>query len=108
MLVTGVGMVATAAWCARALARERYDLALNLGVCGSFDRVAVARRPWCTSTGRPVAGDCGAEDGDAFLTIQQLELLGENEFPFVEGRLVNQSPPPLPRCTVSAASTASR
>jgi futalosine hydrolase len=37
VLTTGVGMVATAAWCARVLARESYDLAINLGVCGSFD-----------------------------------------------------------------------
>ena len=38
MLTTGVGMVATAAWCSRVLARGGYDVALNLGVCGSFDR----------------------------------------------------------------------
>src|SRR5258708_27556379 len=37
VLVTGVGMVATAARCARALARTPYGLALNVGVCGTFD-----------------------------------------------------------------------
>ena len=37
LLVTGVGMVATAAWCSRVLARTKYDVALNVGVCGSFD-----------------------------------------------------------------------
>ena len=42
VLVTGVGMVATATWCAQALCREHYDLALNLGVCGSFDPFADA------------------------------------------------------------------
>ena len=31
-LLTGVGMVATAVWCSRALAIGGYDLALNLGV----------------------------------------------------------------------------
>ena len=36
VLVTGIGMVATAARCARALALTRYDLALNVGICGSF------------------------------------------------------------------------
>ena len=44
VLLTGIGMVATAAWCSRALAETRYDLALNLGVCGSFDR---ALEPGC-------------------------------------------------------------
>src|SRR4051794_35172230 len=38
VLTTGVGMVATAAHCSRVLARTPYDLALNVGVCGSFDR----------------------------------------------------------------------
>ena len=38
VLVTGVGMVATAVRCSRALARTAYDLALNVGICGSFDR----------------------------------------------------------------------
>src|SRR3990170_2153065 len=38
VLVTGVGMVAAAAWCSRAMTESRYDLAINAGVCGSFDR----------------------------------------------------------------------
>ena len=37
VLITGVGMVATAAWCSRTLSERSYDLALNIGVCGSFD-----------------------------------------------------------------------
>jgi len=93
ILVSGVGMVAAAAWTARELARERYELALNLGVCGSFNRALV---PGMVVH---VVSDCmaelGAEDGSAFLTIQQLRLLGENEFPFEQGRLVNAAPPPL-------------
>jgi futalosine hydrolase len=91
VLVTGVGMVATATWCTRALERERYDLALNLGVCGTFDRTLPPGEVVHVVTDR--LAELGAEDGDAFLTIQQLELLGENEPPFVNGRLVNPAPP---------------
>ncbi len=91
VLISGVGMVATAAWCSRALARTRYDLGLNLGVCGSFDP---ALTPGMVVH---VVSDCiadlGAEDDDAFLTIQELKLLGDNEFPFRDGRLVNSNPP---------------
>ncbi|HLG58582.1 MAG TPA: futalosine hydrolase [Vicinamibacterales bacterium] len=91
VLVSGVGMVATASWASRVLARERYDLALNVGVCGSFDR---SIEPGSVVH---VVSDClpelGAEDGDAFLTVQQLRLLDDNEHPFSGGRLVNQSPP---------------
>jgi futalosine hydrolase len=93
ILISGVGMVATAAWSSRELARERYELALNLGVCGSFNRALV---PGMVVH---VVSDCiaelGAEDGSAFLTIQQLRLLGENEFPYEQARLVNAVPPPL-------------
>jgi futalosine hydrolase len=91
ILVSGVGMVATASWTSRELARERYELALNLGVCGSFNRMLV---PGMVVH---VVSDCiaelGAEDGDHFLTVQELRLLGDNEFPFAQGRLVNPAPP---------------
>lgn len=91
LLVTGVGMVATATWCAHALYRERYDVALNLGVCGSFDRSLTP------GTVVHVVSDClpelGAEDDEAFLSIHDLHLLDENESPFVNGRLVNPAPP---------------
>jgi futalosine hydrolase len=91
VLVTGVGMVATATWCAHALGRERYDVALNLGVCGTFDR-ALALGSVVHVISDQLA-ELGAEDGDAFLSIHALHLLDENEPPFVSGRLVNQAPP---------------
>jgi futalosine hydrolase len=91
VLVTGVGMVATAVRCAQTLALQNYDFALNLGVCGSFDP---SLPPGATVH---VVSDCiaelGAEDGDRFLTVQELQLLGNDEFPFRGGRLVNDAPP---------------
>ena len=91
VLVSGVGMVATATWCAYALSRDHYDLALNLGVCGAFDRALSLGSVVHVVSDR--FSELGAEDGDAFLTIQQLQLLGDDEPPFTAGRLVNQSPP---------------
>jgi futalosine hydrolase len=91
LLVTGVGMVATAVHAAQALAREKYDVVLNFGVCGSFDP---ALPPGSVVH---VVSDCiaelGAEDGERFLTIHDLQLLDENAFPFRRGRLVNDAPP---------------
>ena len=84
LLTTGVGMVATAAHCAKALADGTYGLALNFGVCGSFDPALV---PGCVV--HVVAdrlSELGAEDGDAFLTLDQLGLSGEHE-------IVNVRPP---------------
>jgi futalosine hydrolase len=91
VLTTGVGMIATATWCARVLAQQQYDLAVNLGVCGSFD-------PACPpGTVVNVVADCipelGAQDGDRFLTVQQLGLLGPDDPPFAGGRLVNPQAP---------------
>ena len=91
VLVTGVGMVATATWCSHVLSRERYDVALNLGVCGSFDRSLTLGTVVHVATDR--LPELGAEDGEAFLPVHQLELVDENEPPFVNGLLVNQSPP---------------
>ncbi len=91
ILVTGVGMVATAAWTSRELARERYSAAFNFGVCGSFNHAIALGTVVHVVTDR--LAELGAEDGDAFLTIQQMRLLADDEFPFDGGRLVNASPP---------------
>ncbi|MBI4486790.1 MAG: futalosine hydrolase [Acidobacteria bacterium] len=91
ILTTGVGMVATAAWCSRALAQSRYDFALNLGMCGTFDRALEPGQAVHVVSDR--IADLGAEAGETFLTIQELGLLGDDEFPFTGGRLVNAVPP---------------
>ena len=70
VLVTGVGMVATAAWCSRALTRTAYDLALNFGVCGSFDPAIQPGTVVHVVSDR--LAEFGAEDGEAFLTLDEL------------------------------------
>jgi futalosine hydrolase len=94
LVVSGVGMVAAAAWTSRALARARYDFALNLGICGSFD---AAYPPGSVvhviSEELP---ELGAEDGDEFLTIQVMGQLHGDDPPFVRGRLYNRAPPQNP------------
>jgi len=86
VLVTGVGMVATAVRCSRALALTRYDLALNVGICGSFDP---ALGPGTVvHVVRDHIAELGAEDDDAFVTIEAIQLPAEWTF-------VNSAPPPL-------------
>jgi futalosine hydrolase len=84
VLTTGVGMVATAAWCSRALARAQYDLALNVGICGSFDPALGPGTVVHVVTDRLV--ELGAEDDEVFLTVEDLRLGGEDQF-------VNSAPP---------------
>ena len=94
LLIAGVGLVATASRCAAALARAPYDLALNLGVCGSFDRALAPVTVVHVISDR--IADLGAEDGDAFLSVLELNLLDADEPPFSGGRLVNSAPPANP------------
>jgi futalosine hydrolase len=91
VLTTGVGMVATAAWSSRTLGMHKYDVALNVGVCGSFDpAIPAGAVVHVISEQLP---ELGAEAGEEFLTLQDLRLLVGNDFPFQEGRLVNAEPP---------------
>jgi futalosine hydrolase len=75
---SGVGMVATAARVSRALAIDQYDLALNLGVCGSFNPAFPA------GTVVHIVSDCiaelGAEDGDRVLTLDEMNVPGQSRF----------------------------
>jgi futalosine hydrolase len=91
VLITGVGMVATAAWTAKALSKRKYDAALNFGVCGSFDKALEIGKVVHVLSDR--FGDLGAEDDEKFLSVHELNLLGENESPFMWGQLVNQTVP---------------
>jgi futalosine hydrolase len=84
ILVTGVGMVATAAQTSRALAQTRYNLALNFGMCGSFDR---ALGPGSVvHVVRDRIAELGAEDDETFVEFEALQLTGEPVF-------VNAAPP---------------
>lgn len=91
VLTSGVGMVATATWCSRALVETPYDVALNFGVCGSFAPDLGPGVVVHVTTDR--IAELGAEDGERFLTIQELGLLAADEFPYRGGALVNARPP---------------
>jgi futalosine hydrolase len=93
VLTTGVGMVATAAWLSRVLAMGEYEMALNLGVCGSFDpEIRAGTVVHVVSEELP---EMGAEAEDAFLTLHDLKLLAPDDFPFRDGRLMNAQPPAI-------------
>jgi futalosine hydrolase len=91
MLTTGIGMVATAAWCSHAMAIGRYDMAINVGVCGSFDPAIETGAVVHVITEQ--LPEMGAEAEEAFLTLEELGLRAGNEFPFRDGRLMNADPP---------------
>jgi len=76
-LITGVGMVATAFALGKHLAPHQYDLAINLGIAGSFDRsIALGEVVEIIVDG---FSELGAEDDEEFLSIEQLGF-GEGNF----------------------------
>jgi futalosine hydrolase len=84
LLTTGIGMVATAVACARALTKTSYDLAIDVGICGAFDRSLPPGSVVHVTEDR--IAELGAEDGDGFLTMADLQLPAEERF-------VNVAPP---------------
>jgi futalosine hydrolase len=89
VLITGVGMVPTAVATTIVLTQNKYDAVINAGICGSFNRDIPIGQVLNINT------DClpetGAEDGEHFLSIIDLKLLDQDEFPFLGGKLVNDS-----------------
>jgi futalosine hydrolase len=77
VLITGVGMVATAYALGRELALNQYDLAINLGIAGSFDR-SIALGNIIEITEDNIA-ELGAEDDENFIPIAQLGF-GDSSF----------------------------
>ena len=89
ILISGVGMLATAYHLAKtlSLSSEEYDIVLNLGVAGSFDKqIGIGEVVNVVTDSLP---ELGAEDGKQFLPLQQLDLLNENDSPFTGGKLKN-------------------
>jgi futalosine hydrolase len=89
ILITGVGMVPTAVTTTLSLTQNIYDAVINAGICGSFNRdISIGTVLNITSDCLP---ETGAEDGEHFLSIIDLKLLDQDEFPFLGGKLVNDS-----------------
>jgi futalosine hydrolase len=91
VLVTGVGMTATAYHLGRILERESYRLAINIGMAGTFypDRFPVGS---VVEVVRDVFSDLGAEDNGEFVDVFRLGLTGKDESPFANGLVAASVP----------------
>lgn len=76
ILITGVGMVATAFAMGR-LAKGEYSLALNVGIAGAFDRNLVLGEVVYVTDDR--MAELGAEDHGRFMSIEELGF-GKSRF----------------------------
>lgn len=79
VLVSGAGMVATAFALGKHLAVNKYDLAINAGIAGSFDfNLALGD---VILVKEDVFADQGAEDGEDFLSIDEMGFGESRQFP---------------------------
>jgi len=87
--VTGVGAAATIYNLTKILANNKYDLVIQAGIGGSFDRSIAPGEVVFVSTDR--FADAGTEDGDEFIDIFELGLTDADEHPYSGKVLANPS-----------------
>lgn len=79
-LVTGVGMVATAFRLTQELAKNDYDIILNVGIAGAFqDSLEIGSVVQVVSER---LSELGAEDGDLFLPADEMKLMSKSDLEF--------------------------
>lgn len=87
LLITGIGIMTTAYQLGKLLSSNKYDLAVNAGICGSYHPDAL--------TGEVVeivteyVSDLGAEEAGGFSSLTDLGLQDPNLYPFRNGILTN-------------------
>jgi len=85
VLVTGAGIAATTYSLTKILSHSRFDVVINMGICGSlnpdFKPVRIVR------VVHDQFADFGAEDGDKFIPASILKLLDPDKAPFKKGIL---------------------
>lgn len=77
VLITGVGMVATAFSLSRLLANNSYDLLLNVGIAGTFHKDTPLGTVYRVS--EDLFSELGAEEEDRFITLKEMGF-GEVQF----------------------------
>lgn len=87
--ITGAGMATTAYHLTKALLARKYDIALQVGIGGSFDRNINIGDVVFVQTEQ--FGDLGAEDHDNYINIFDLGLADRNSYPYSGGILTNPS-----------------
>jgi futalosine hydrolase len=85
VLVTGYGSVFMAYHLSKALNMINYDLAINIGMAGSFDHFL--EQGFVVNVVQDQFADLGVEHKHKLYTLYEEELMDENEFPFAAGVL---------------------
>lgn len=92
--IAGVGGSQTAFHLGKILSTGKWDLAIQLGICGSFKKEFQIGRT--VNVVEECFADLGAEDNETFLDVFQMGLLDANKFPFENGKLLNTTAVSIP------------
>ncbi len=85
MLITGIGIAATTYHLTKALQRNKYDLVINTGICGSaYDHLQPVHVVRVKSD---YFGDSGVGVGKQFNDLFDLGLMNSKKFPFRNKKL---------------------
>ena len=93
--ITGIGMLATAVSLTKIILQGQPDLVIQAGIGGSYSKqislgqVVVVKQEFL--------GDMGVEEADIWKDIFDLNLIGDNDFPFAKKQINN---PYLPKLNV--------
>lgn len=90
VLIPGVGMTYTAYWLGKTLTSKMYDGALNLGLAGSFDDNIKIGEVVNVHSDR--IAELGAEDGEKFLSLIDMDLIQDEDFSLQNGEMINSIP----------------
>jgi len=77
VLITGVGMVATTFELTKIFSAKKIDLAINLGICGSFKREIEIGE--VVNITEDIFSEMGAESGDDFLGLSDMKLTDKKD-----------------------------
>lgn len=77
VLITGVGMVATTFMLTKTFSAKKYDAAINLGICGSFNRSLKIGE--VVNITEDIFSELGAEDGDSFLKLSDMKFADKKD-----------------------------
>ncbi len=87
-LITGIGNVAMVYHLSEVLNTNRYDLIINAGVAGSYEKFQIGD---VVRVVREEFGDLGVEYTEDFKTVFEIGITKPDEKPFTNGKLVKTS-----------------
>lgn len=88
LLIIGIGVFQTIYNLQEHLHENEYDFILNIGICGSFtEKLPIGT---VVNITQEQFGDFGINNNGAFINLFDTKFIDKNEFPFKNGKLINE------------------